>query len=229
MHLILATVPEDGEPRAAVFPTVSVVSRYGALPPSLSAFSPRLVSRDLLQVSPSDDVVILHSERCAVDVIRLRRVLGRRMPAVLVCTPVIDDHDIVAAFENGATSYFVVDEVPQYCLVDAVVRTAAGQSCLSPSVARVLIRYVHLPVLAREPDAVPPPTGELTLRERQIMELLVIGHTTAEIAVYLRLSPKTVRNKLSAIYAKLNVRRQSEAILLWLGDQRTPSSTFQAV
>ncbi|HKT04297.1 MAG TPA: LuxR C-terminal-related transcriptional regulator [Rugosimonospora sp.] len=205
------------------------MSSYGALPPSLTAFAPRLVSPDLQQVSSSDDVVILYGEHGALDVTRLRRVFGRLMPAVLVCSPVFDVHDIVAAFENGATSYFVVDEVPQYCLVDAVVRTAAGQSCLSPSVAQVLVRHVHQPVLAPEPDAAPPPTGELTRRERQIMELLVVGHTTAEIAVYLRLTPKTVRNKLSVIYAKLNVRRQSEAILLWLGDQRTPSSTFQAL
>jgi len=57
----------------------------------------------------------------------------------------------------------------------------------------------------------------LTPRERQIMELLVTGHTVGEIAGRLRRTRKTVRNNLSTIYAKLRVRGQSEAILLWLG------------
>jgi DNA-binding NarL/FixJ family response regulator len=68
----------------------------------------------------------------------------------------------------------------------------------------------------------PPQTDSLTTRERQIMELLVIGHTITEIAGHLTLTGKTVRNNLSNIYAKLQVRRQSEAILLWLRYQPQP-------
>jgi DNA-binding NarL/FixJ family response regulator len=211
-------------------PTVALMSRDGSVPPSLTPFAPRLITDDPRAVAPTDDVVILYTRRAAPDVARLHRLLGRRTPAVLVLNPVLDPRDVIECFDNGATSYLVICEVPEYCLVDATVRTAEGQSALSPSAVAILMDHLRerLVIPAPEVEAPPPDTAEeLTPRECQVMELLVAGHTISEIAGHLRLTSKTVRNNLSNIYAKLRVRRQSEAILLWLGHQHKPDAPRQ--
>lgn len=207
-------------------PTAVVISHDGELPPSLTPFAPRAVGSSLAVVAPTDDVVVLYGEGRAPDVARLHRMFGRELPAVLLASPVLDPADVVESFDNGATSYLVVSEMPEFCLVDAAVRTAEGQSTLSPSAVVVLMDHLrrNFPTPVPEDEPQPAVTGELTPRECQVMELLVAGHTIAEIAGVLRLTTKTVRNNLSTIYGKLQVRRQSEAILLWLGHQHKPGA-----
>ncbi|MEJ3743917.1 response regulator transcription factor [Actinomycetes bacterium KLBMP 9797] len=200
--------------------SVSLVSHDGAEPPSLSRLHPR-VTGNLSTVRATDDVVIVYSERPADDVRQLYRTLGTSMPTVLVAARRFDAQDVITAFDYGATSYLVLSQTPEFCLVGAVITTARGESCLSPAAATALLRHVQ-----RLPIGTPPApvqTSNLTPRERQIMELLVTGHTIIEIAEHLGLTGKTVRNNLSCIYAKLQVRRQSEAILLWLGHQPQPA------
>jgi DNA-binding NarL/FixJ family response regulator len=216
-------------PLPVELPTVSVVSRDGALPPSLTPFVPRVVSRDLRAVASSDDVAVLYGDGFGGEVGRLQRLLGRGMPAVMVVSLSLDPRDVVEAFDNGVTSYLVVSEVPAFCVVDAAVRAAEGQSSLSPGAVVVLMSHMRQlsVVAAPEGEAAGEAAGSpggLTPRECQIMELLVAGHTVAEIAGHLRLTNKTVRNNLTNIYAKLRVRRQSEAILLWLGHQHRPDA-----
>jgi DNA-binding NarL/FixJ family response regulator len=57
----------------------------------------------------------------------------------------------------------------------------------------------------------------LSPREQQIMELLSTGLGAQEIGLRLRLREKTVRNNLSNIYAKLDARGSTDAVLRWLG------------
>lgn len=197
------------------FPTLSValVSHDGAQPPSLTPLRPR-VTGNLFAVRPTDDIVICYSDTPSEDVREMHRLLGSEMPNVLVAARGFDGQDVITSFDYGATSYLVLTQTPEFCLVDAAITTAKGESCLSPIAATALLRHVHRASYC--PPAEPVQTGELTPRERQIMELLVVGHTITEIAEHLMLTGKTVRNNLSRIYAKLQVRRQSEAILLWL-------------
>ena len=54
---------------------------------------------------------------------------------------------------------------------------------------------------------------ELTDREREILELVAQGRSNAEITAHLVLSPKTVRNHVSNIFSKLQVRDRAEAIV----------------
>jgi DNA-binding NarL/FixJ family response regulator len=57
------------------------------------------------------------------------------------------------------------------------------------------------------------PFPELTERERVVLELLARGRRTAEIAGELFLSPKTVANNMTSIFAKLQVASRAEAIV----------------
>jgi DNA-binding NarL/FixJ family response regulator len=196
--------------------SVALISRDGGEPPSLTPLRPR-VTGDLSSVRPTDDVVICYSDNPAADVRELWQVLGHDMPSVLVAARRFDAQDVITCFDYGATSYLVLTQTPEFCLVGASITTARGESCLSPVAATTLLRHVHRATFAAPPE--PTTTSNLTPRERQIMELLVTGHTITEIAGHLTLTGKTVRNNLSSIYAKLQVRRQSEAILLWLQQQ----------
>lgn len=58
------------------------------------------------------------------------------------------------------------------------------------------------------------PFPRLSEREREVLDHLVIGKRTNEIAAALFVSPKTVSNQLSSIYSKLGVTDRTEAILL---------------
>ncbi len=53
----------------------------------------------------------------------------------------------------------------------------------------------------------------LTNREKEIFELLVLNKSTNEISDYLGISQKTVRNHISNVMQKLNVKNRSNAIL----------------
>jgi DNA-binding NarL/FixJ family response regulator len=73
-----------------------------------------------------------------------------------------------------------------------------------------------------------PQADELTSRERDVLDLLSGGLTTREIAGRLGLAPKTVRNMLSQVYAKLGVRHQGEALLWWLAKRSAGTSPAAA-
>lgn len=222
-HDRLCPVPRLEETERLPSLSIALVSHDGVRPPSLTPLRLR-VTGDADAVRSTDDVVVCWGQRPADDVRRLHRTLGRDLPAVLVAARGFDPEDVVAAFDHGAISYLVLSQTPEIYLVDAVINTARGESCLSPIVATTLLRHVYPSTLGSAGEPVPP--GDLTPRERQIMELLVTGHTITEIADRLALTGKTVRNRLSNIYAKLQVRGQSEAILLWLGG---PSRRRQSV
>jgi DNA-binding NarL/FixJ family response regulator len=66
---------------------------------------------------------------------------------------------------------------------------------------------------AARPPSPSPVLAELTDREREVLELLAAGHPNAAIAQQLFLSPKTVRNYVSSIFAKLQVTSRGEAIV----------------
>jgi DNA-binding NarL/FixJ family response regulator len=55
---------------------------------------------------------------------------------------------------------------------------------------------------------------QLTTREREVLDLIAAGRSNAELAATLVLSPKTVRNHVSNVFAKLQVADRAQAIVL---------------
>lgn len=183
----------------------------------------------LTEVEWSDDVVVISGPGGGRRTQELRCRMGPSMPGVFVLAPALDPDDICLAFREGATSYGIAGS-RLLCLSEAIVKTAAGISCVDPQIASLLAERVAaaamspgLPVHPCASGDVPAATA-LTPRERQIMELIAAGYRTAEAASRLLLSERTVRNNLTNIYAKLKVRRQSEAVMLWLGRRPTAFS-----
>jgi NarL family two-component system response regulator LiaR len=113
---------------------------------------------------------------------------------------------VKAALQAGAISY-LLKNITARELVEAIRAAHAGQSTLSPEAARALIKAATQP----------PPIGhDLTAREREILALIVKGHSNIEIGAQLGVSPATVKNHLNSIFSKLHVANRTEAATLAL-------------
>ena len=92
-------------------------------------------------------------------------------------------------------------------LTGAIRAVARGEAIFSQAVAGRVLAFFAQP---REAPKVFP---GLTDREREILSLIAQGHPNPSIARTLSLSPKTVANYVSAIFAKLQVADRAEAMI----------------
>ena len=122
---------------------------------------------------------------------------------------VLSVHDDVAylrrAFEAGAVGY-LVKEAADVELVQAVRQVAGGKRYVHPSLGAALLA----------PDAAPArlggPGGELSDRELEVLRMMALGLTNAEIGQRLSVSVRTVETHRSHIHQKLNVRNRAELV-----------------
>jgi len=120
-----------------------------------------------------------------------------------------DPADMLAAIRAGAVGYLTKDQRPTR-LAQAVAGVVHGEAAVSRAMAAYLIDDVR--ESARGEAVVPRVHREpLTPRQLEILRLIAAGHTTAEIASGLYLSPETVRWHVKAILRKLNARTRAEA------------------
>ncbi|MFC4463455.1 response regulator transcription factor [Streptomyces xiangluensis] len=161
------------------------------------------------------DVVVLPCEDPAEAFPRLLDAMGDMNASVIVISPERDPDVIVDVFRGGA-GYLAAGDYCTCMLSAAVVAATAGHTYLSPTACAALRECAQRMAVPRD-DALQRLRDLLSPRERQIMELLSTGLGAQEIGVRLRLTEKTVRNNLSNIYAKLDARGSTDAVLRWLG------------
>lgn len=177
-------------------------------------------ARTLLGLAPGDepavgavgarpDVVLMDLDLGDGSGVDVTRDLVRADPAarVLVVTMHEDDDAVVAAVRAGARGFLVKSASPAE-VERAVHAVADGAMILSPTVADRAMAYV---VGGRAAARVPFP--QLTDREREVLDLVAAGLDNASISRRLVLSPKTVRNHVANVLAKLAVRDRSAAIV----------------
>ncbi len=128
---------------------------------------------------------------------------------VLVMTMHDDDEAVFAAIRAGARGYQLKGAAQDETL-RAIRSVANGEAIFGPGVADRLRRFLTAPPQMDPGQAFP----QLTERELEILQLLAGRRTNAEIAAELFLSQKTVRNYVSAIFAKLHVVDRAEAGLV---------------
>jgi two-component system response regulator DevR len=124
--------------------------------------------------------------------------------ACLMLTSYADDEALVDSVMAGAAGY-VLKQVGEFDLVDAIRRVGSGQSLLSESTTKRALERV------RKGSFADPRLGTLTTQERRILDLIAEGDTNRQIATQLYLAEKTVKNYVSNLLAKLGMERRTQA------------------
>lgn len=162
-----------------------------------------------LATSLAPDVVVMDLQMPEMNGIDATRVLAESMPAVrvLVFTMGEEDGTVLAAMRAGARGY-LVKGASQEEVVRAISTVHAGGLVFGASLA---LRIADLLSGSSTPDRSAFP--QLTERELEILDLIAAGKNNAQIASALFLAPKTVRNNVSNILAKLQATDRAEAII----------------
>jgi DNA-binding NarL/FixJ family response regulator len=163
-----------------------------------------------LAAEQEPDVVVMDLNMPGVGGVEAtRRILtGQPDTGILVLTMLDDDDSVFAAMRAGARGYLVkgsdTDEV-----VRAITAVGSGDAIFGPSIAGRILAFLTQPLSAYDKQLFP----ELSSREREVLDLIAAGTTNADIAKRLFLSPKTVRNHVSNVFAKLQVADRAQAIV----------------
>lgn len=154
------------------------------------------------------DIVVIDLTMPGLNGMEATRQIVGRAPGVkvLVLSMHSDKRFVGGALSAGASGYLLKD-----CAFEELVRAigivAGGQTYLSPGIARTLVDgYVR---------QAPASAGEkmsslLTVREREVLQLVAEGKTVKDIATALRLSVKTVETHRGRIMTKLSIRSVAE-------------------
>lgn len=157
------------------------------------------------------DLVLMDLKMPGMNGIEATRRIRAQYPEVrvLVLTTYDDDEWVFDAIRAGASGYLLKD-TPREEVIKAVRGTVEGRSFLDPSVAGKLMGQVA----SQQTQPATLITDKLTDREVDVLQLLARGFTNADIAARLYLSEGTVRNHVSAIFAKLNVTDRTQAAII---------------
>ena len=171
---------------------------------AMAAEVPELVERT------SPDLVLLDLHLPDTSGLEVNRWLAANHPGVrvVVLTMSEDHHATVAAIRDGARGYVVKGADPTHIehVIDSVM---SGDVVLDHGVARAMAELAQL-----RAATVSSPFPQLSRREADILELMARGLDNQTIARELVLTPKTVRNHVSNVLAKLNAGDRSQAIVI---------------
>ncbi|MDQ1483639.1 MAG: hypothetical protein QOF35_1715 [Actinomycetota bacterium] len=152
------------------------------------------------------DVAILDARLPDGSGIDVCREIRSRSPEIscLILTSYDDDEALFAAVMAGAAGY-LLKQIGGRSLTDAIRDVAAGRSLMDPSVTGRLLERL------RHPTVTDPRVSALTVREREILDLIADGLSNKQIGESLFLAEKTVKNYVSALLSKLDMQRRTQA------------------
>jgi DNA-binding NarL/FixJ family response regulator len=134
---------------------------------------------------------------------------ARPHTAVIMYTVIEDDEKLFSCLCAGANGY-LLKKTPPARLFDAIQEVMEGGAPMSPVIARKVLDSFNTSKDSKKYD--------LSVRELEVLRLLIKGHSTKIIAATLFISYETVRSHLKNIYNKLHVNCGKEAIAKVLGE-----------
>ena len=158
-------------------------------------------------------VVLMDLQMPVLDGVAATRRLHEEQPdcRVIVLTTFDDDEMVFDGLRAGAVGYLLKD-APSEKLAEAIRVAARGETFLQPSVAAKVVaefaRLTRKPVRTANPEIEP-----LSERELEILRLIAQGASNREIAGTLFLAEGTVKNHVTNILGKLEVRDRTQAAL----------------
>jgi len=127
---------------------------------------------------------------------------------VIMLTSYADEEAVMSSILGGASAY-LLKQTRGSQLAEAIEGVARGESLLDPAVTLRVLEEVRKSAAGNSVNA--SPEAQLTENEQKILYLIAEGKTNREIAAEIYLSDKTVKNYVSNILSKLNMKRRSEA------------------
>ena len=124
---------------------------------------------------------------------------------VIMLTSYADEEAVFASIMAGAVGY-LLKQTSTKTLIEAIERAMKGESLLDPAVTQRVMERVRSGKQHEDEEL-----ALLSEQERKILDLIATGMTNKEIGKEIFLSDKTVKNYVSSILSKLNLRRRSEA------------------
>lgn len=157
------------------------------------------------------DVVLMDIRMPQMDGVEATREIVALDPAarIIILTTFDDEATIIHGLKAGALGYMLKD-MSGAELAGAIQTVISGGSLLDPTVTRKLLHKLsQLPV-----QPVPAAADALSDRERQILALVAEGLSNPDIGRRLHLAEGTVKNYVSSILHKLNVRDRTQAAIV---------------
>lgn len=167
---------------------------------------------DTLQSSSASVEVILMDIRMpgvsGIDALGLLQTAGITTPVIMLTT--FDDHQsVMLAIQRGAKGYLLKD-VSLETLVEGIKAVNQGKTLIQPAITERIVqglKGLNLPTEELKP------LPELSDKEAEILRLMACGYSNKEISDVMFKSEGTVKNQVSAILAKLDVRDRTRAVL----------------
>ncbi len=161
--------------------------------------------------SLNPDVLILDlsmPDMNGIDCIKEIRSRGMTCP-ILVLSMYDDEEYIMEVMRSGANSY-VLKKSADTELMESIIKIHTGKRYLNEALSQSLLNNL-LYTDSNTPDH-QHPYKVLSVREREVLRFLALGHTNSEIANTLSLSPKTIDTYRSRIMNKLNIHKKSDLV-----------------
>ncbi|MEH2268747.1 MAG: response regulator transcription factor [Nostoc sp.] len=159
------------------------------------------------------DVILLDIRMPIMDGVAATREIQKRFVKtnILVLTTFDDDEYVSAALKNGAMGYLLKD-TPSEELAVAIRAVHKGYTQLGPGIVKKLLTQFSHSTLTQSPP-VPSSLAELTPREKEVLRLIATGASNREIAQELYISEGTVKNHVTNILNRLNLRDRTQAAI----------------
>lgn len=158
------------------------------------------------------DIILMDIRMPEIDGVQCIEIIKEAMPQVkiIVLTTFDDDEYVFNALKNGASGY-LLKGISVAELVQAIKTVARGGALINPNIAAKVFKFFSRMANADYRIKVDENAlKELGKNEQKIIQLIGIGLSNKEIADKLKLSEGTVRNYISSILNKLNLRDRTQ-------------------